>query len=87
MTYTTHTPEVVVPDVQPSAVKPNQLVAALNVRLGMINQKGITSQGGNGTYRIPGNTEIVNDDLPAGQSWVVGACQDKPTGIIYFPLE
>jgi len=86
MTYTTHTPEVVVPDVQPSSVKPNQLVAALNVRLGMINQKGITSQGGNGTYRIPGNTEIVNDDLPAGQSWVVGACQDKPTGIIYFSL-
>jgi len=86
MQFTKHFPDSVVPDLDPKAVKTNQLIYALNVRIGVINPRGVAAQQGAGTYRRPGNTEIENTDLPSGQSWCVGACQDKPTGIIYFSL-
>jgi len=75
MNYTDHTPTELIPDLAPKAVKPNQLIAALNMRIGVTNPLGQTDEQDTtlpediGCYRIAGNVKIYNNAiLPSGQN-------------------
>jgi len=93
MIQTTHTPTEVIPDLAPKAVKPNQLVAALNMRVGLTNPLGQTDEQDTtlpediGCYRIAGNVKIYNNAiLPSGQNYVVGSCKDIVSGRIFYSV-